>query len=284
MLPTDARAVIAALPHLLDCDADERILTVGLDADGVLQHGSVHPVAGPRPLDEPLLEGSLWGDEVRFTAVVVYSDRQVVDPTPLVGAWGHRDRTTLQALWAGPTRWRSYLCADGRCCGARGNRYSATLAGHEDHDPLGARPDAAWRRGRWNDWMQAIDDEVRGFAVDPQTLLALDRSLFDIPVRDALLAHAATLEGDTHDGLTGLLARLTARAPIGSSVPAHTCAAAVRYLDGDVEAAAQRVERILDAEEYSLARLLHNGLAMRAPASLLARSFRHFTPQDLLAA
>ena len=284
MLPTEPRAAIAALPHLLDCDADECIMTIGMDAGGVARHRSQHPAAVGRPLDEPLLESSLWSDDIRYAAVIVYSDRQLIDPTPLLDAWAYRDRITVHALWAGATRWRSYLCADGTCCTPRGNRYEAEVAGHPDRIPIPNRPDTAWRRARWDDWMQTMNDVARGYAVDPNTVIELDRSLFDIPVRDALLAHAATLDADARAGLDRLLARMTARAPIGSSVPVHTCAAALRYLDGDVVEAAQRVERILDAEEYSLARLLHNGLEMRAPASLLARSFRHFTPQDLLAA
>lgn len=284
MLPTEARAAIAALPHLFDLDIADRILMVGLDADGNVVNRGDYPASAPRALDDPLLESSMWSPEVRFAAVIAYTERQSVDLAPLVDAWTYRDRVAVHALWAGPTRWRSHLCQGSECCPARGNRYDAQLEEHPDRAPITVRPDSAWRRARWNDWLQAIADIARGFSVDPMTVHDLDRSLFDVPVRDAILAHSATLDGDARAGLDRLLDRMTARSPIGSSIPAHTCAAALRYLDGDVLDAAQRVERILDAEEYSLARLLHNGLEMRAPASLLARSFRHFTPQDLLAA
>ncbi len=284
MLPTEARAAIAALPHMLDCDAVDRIMTIGLDIDGDVRHLAHHPASVPRPLDDPLLESSLWGNDIRFAAVIVYTERQTIDPTPLVDAWTYRDRVTLHALWAGPTRWRSHLCRADDCCTPRGHRYGRELEHHADRVPIPERPDISWRRARWNDWMQTIADVARGFPVESAMVHDLDRSLFDVPVRDAILAHSATLDADARAGLDRLMDRMTARSPIGSSIPAHTCAAALRYLDGDITDAAQRVERILDADEYSLARLLHNGLEMRAPASLLARSFRHFTPQDLLAA
>ena len=79
-----------------------------------------------------------------------------------------------------------------------------------------------------------------------------------------------------------LLEAMRHRSTLGAAIPVNTCAAAMRYLDGDTESAALLVQSILDADEYSLARLLSNGLEMRAPASLLARSFSHWNPQDLL--
>lgn len=286
MLPEEPRAAIAAIPYLVDVEPRDSLVMLGLDADGSLRYGAAFPAHAERPLDEPLLESSLWGDDIRYGAIVAFTELPTIDLSPVVDAWGHRDRTALQALWAGPARWRSYLCRGGLCCTPRGHRYAARAVGHDDFDPFasGGRPTPLWRQHRWDDWQQAIIDIARGFTVERATIELLARSLHDIPVRDALLAHSVSLTTQERTALCRLLDDIMMRGVLGVTVPAYTCAAAMRYLDGDLDAAQRRVEEILDAEEYSLARLLANGLSMHAPASLLARSFAHYSPQQLLAA
>lgn len=285
MFPNEPRAAIAALPYLTDCEPVDRLMMAGFDADGELVHTGTFPTDVDRPLDEPLLESSLWTPDVCFTAAVVYTDRPGLDIQPLLDAWIYQGRVTVQAAWAGSQRWRSYTCTTEGCCSARGNRYTAHGLGHDDFDPLPERPGRAfeWRQARWNEWMQALLDLDRNLPIDPLQVGALARTLYDIPIRDAVLAYSADPSGMARPGLDALFARMTARSTLGSAIPAYTCAAALHYLDGDTEAAGHLVGLILDTEEYSLARLLSNGLEMRAPSSLLARSFAHYSPQQLLA-
>lgn len=289
MFPTEPRAAIAALPHLLDAAPRDTLMIVAFDGEGLPRHHACFGIDGTRPLDEPLLASSLWGDDCPFTAAVLYSDVPTFSLRPLVTAWESRGRHTLQAAWAGPTRWRSFTCTADPCCSARGNRYPASLAGHDDFQPLPERPQDGvallqWRRTQWTHWQRTIGQATAGTLSDPSTLDALARSLHDIPVRDALLAASAGQEPSIRPGLDAALRAMLDRSTLGTAVPLHTCVAALDYLDGNLENTALRVGRILEAEEYSLARLLRNGLEMRAPASLLARSFSHFDPEELLAA
>ncbi len=285
MSSTHPRATIARLPFLLDREPIDQLMILGLDPTGTVAHAMSFPTRAERPLDDPLLESSLWGPEISDAVVAVYTDRPALNLQPLMDAWAHQGRATVGAVWAGAQRWRSYLCETEGCCTGRGNRYTTRTLGHDDYDPLPERPANAggWRQDRWGDWMQAIADVHRDLDVDPGLLELLARTLHDIPIRDAVLAYSADADGQARPGLDALLQRMMQRSTLGSAVPVHTCAAALLYLDGDMDEAAHRVRQILETEEYSLARLLSNGLDMRAPASLLARSFAHYSPQQLLA-
>lgn len=285
MYATDPRTTIAKLPYLLDREPVDALMIIGMDASGQVLQAVSFPTDTDRPLDEPLLESSLWGPEVRNAAAVVYTDRPSLDIQPLIDAWAYQGRRTTQAAWAGSQRWRSYLCETEGCCTVRGNRYVARSLGHDDFDPLPERPAhaAEWRQARWGDWLQAIVDSQRDIDVETTQVELLARTLHDIPIRDAVLAYSADVDGQARPGLDALLTRMMERGTLGSAIPAYTCAAALHYLDGDLDEAAHRVRQILDTEEYSLARLLSNGLEMRAPSSLLARSFAHYSPQQLLA-
>lgn len=286
MFPNDPRAAIAHMPYLLDEEPQGRLLVAGFDASGAVRHGCSFPLDGRRPLDEPLLEASLWAEDVVFAAAVMYCDRPDLDLTPLADAWRYRGRTPLEAAWAGSARWRSYLCDSEDCCTDAGHPYSAQVPGHADHTPLQAvsREGGDWRRRLWSTWLRAIDVVASGGTIPAPELAQLSATLFDIPIRDALLAHSAGPDARVRPALEDLLTTMCTRSALGTSIPHHTCLAAMQYLNGDLAPAAKLTRRVLDAEEYSLARLLHNGLEMRAPASLLARSFAHFTPTELLVA
>lgn len=286
MFPTDPRAAIAHMPYLLDEEPQGRLLIAGFDEAGALRHGGSFPVDGRRPLDEPLLEVSLWPDDVTYAAAVMYCERPPVDLTPLLHAWQYRDRTVLEAAWAGHRSWRSYTCSDQDCCSDEGHAYTDHVTGHDDFTPLAilSTEGSDWRRRHWSTWLRAIDAVADGGSVAAAELARLAATLFDIPIRDAVLAHSAGADERARPALEELLTSMCVRSVIGTSIPAHTCLAAMEYLNGDLTQAAQLSRRVLDVEEYSLARLLHNGLEMRAPASLLARSFAHFTPTELLAA
>lgn len=286
MFPTDPRAAIARMPYLLDHEPREVLMVAGFDAEGVLHHRGIFPLEGHRPLDEPLLDSSLWPNDITYVATVAYSSMARVDLRPLVDAWGYRGRTTVAAAWAGPTGWRSYLCTVGDCCTHGEHPYPSNDPVHGTFDPLQdrAKPLINWRRASWNDWIHAIGDVASGANVDPPMLETLSISLHDIPVRDALLAHSADPAGQVRPAIQQILTAVSLRSTPGSAIPAHTCLAAMHYLADETLEARRLIRRILDCEDYSLAELLHNGLEMRAPASLLARSFAHFTPQQLLAA
>lgn len=286
MFPTDPRAAIARLPFLLDVAPQDTLLVAGFDADGRLQYQGDFPLGGKRPLDEPLLESSLWPDAVQFAVAVAYSELPGVDLRPLVDAWGYRGRTTIAAAWAGPAKWRSYLCEADGCCTQGPRHYTGYAPGHDRFDPLydTTVPLAAWRRARWEDWRTAIALTLEHKPVAAMHCDVLSRSLHDIPVRDAVLAHSAGPETAAQWAIAELLQSISERSMLGCAIPAHTCLAAMQYLADELQPAHDLVSAILDVEEYSLARLLYNGLEMRAPASLLARSFAHFSPHELLAA
>lgn len=102
-------------------------------------------------------------------------------------------------------------------------------------------------------------------------------SLTDICLRDAILAQSARMP-IFRPALKQILAVLAE----DESVPARTLLACMEYLDDHTEQARALVSSVLETENYSLARLINNGLEMQAPASLLARSFAHFSPEELL--
>lgn len=105
------------------------------------------------------------------------------------------------------------------------------------------------------------------------------QSLADIGLRDAILSQSA-IDPDCRPALKQVLAVLAE----DDNVPARTLLACMEFLDGDMEAADVLVSSVLETEQYSLARLIKTGLDMRAPASLLATSFSHFTPEEHLSA
>lgn len=282
MIPTHARDAIAYLPLLVDAPPQDRLLIAAWDASGALRHRHAFVLDSRRPLDEPLLESSLWRDDVCQVAAVLYGDSPRPDLEPLLSAWRYRGRSVLAAAWSGPTRWLDLTCRGNDCCRGGGHAYNAALANHPEGRAI-PRPSLAnggWRRSQWRRWESAsASGETPTDAADAARLID---SLHDIPLRDAVLAHSA--DPQRRMGVRRLLQALTDRAPLGTSVPLHTCLAALHYLDDELGQARQRVTAVLEVEEYSLARLLHNGLEMRAPASLLAQSFAHFTPAQLLAA
>ena len=286
MITSDPLSVIETLPYLLDCDPTEHLLIAGLDADSRITESAVFPLAGNRPLDEALMEVTRWSDGANAVVAVAYSEQQHLDLTPLVLASTAARREPLQTLRAGRQRWRDFACAVPRCCPRIGNRYAVPAAGHPAFNPLPERltDPAMWRTDRWDAWQQAIRAADAGPAIPSRELSLLSQSLFDIPLRDALLAQSARDDGALRPALRQLLTRMLERSTLGTALPTYTCAAAMAYLDGETIAALDAVNDVLAIDEYSLARLLRNGLEMRAPASLLARSFSHFDPIDLLAA
>lgn len=285
MFPLNPRAAIAHMPYLVDRDPRDTLMVVGLDGEGVVRHRGAFPLDVLRPLDEPLLESSMWGNDIVFAAVVAYTEDARPPLQPLVDAWSYRGRETLVAAWAGRSRWSSYLCSAPGCCATEAPAYD-TRAHRDAFEPLADLGSEApgWRRARWAEWQSALANAVDGAKPTPATLERLAKTLYDIPLRDAVLAHSAAPDVDALAGITAILEAIERRSVIGAAIPAATCLAAMRYLDGELDASRHLVQRILETEEYSLARLLHNGLEMRAPASLLARSFAHFSPLDLIAA
>ncbi len=286
MFPNDPRAAIAHMPYLLDVEPKNILLVAGFDEEGELRHRASFRIDGKRPLDEPLLESSLWLEDIVGAAAVAYSALPSLDLRPLAAAWGYRGRSPLAVAWASDASWRSYLCENEDCCSGIGHSYSADVAAHprEDSSARLTEPVGTWRRARWNEWQQTIANAADGLSIDPQQLERLAATLHDIPIRDALLAYSADPDARVLTGVRSVLVSIARRSTLGIAIPAQTCLAAMHYLGNDLSAAAHLVDRLLAIEEYSLARLLHNGLEMRAPASLLARSFAHFSPLELLAA
>lgn len=103
------------------------------------------------------------------------------------------------------------------------------------------------------------------------------QSLADIALRDAILAQSAR-EPEFRPALKQVLAVLAE----DENVPARTMLACMEFLDNDLEAADALVSSVLEADDYSLARLIKTGLEINAPASLLASSFSHYSPEEHL--
>lgn len=276
-------SVIAELAFLAEVEARDRLVVAGFDADNQLSAVASWPLIGERPYDDAALAITSWPDTVRGIAAVAYSDALTIDLRVIHSATAASGRSMLQLLRAGTGRWRSAVCSRPRCCPPIGNRYGHSAAGHPPYEPLsGRRKDPqTWRTEYWDHWQAAIRD---GAPSEGALRAALVGSLLDIPLRDALLAQSARQNGAARPGFRSVLHALQASSTLGVSLPLHTCLAAMLYLDGEVAASRALVNAVLLVDEYSLARLLHNGLDMRAPASLLARSFAHFDPIDLLAA
>lgn len=133
------------------------------------------------------------------------------------------------------------------------------------------------------DWQETVKEISLGkfdtAAMDDFSVKTAQEYLRMIPVRDAILANLVQEDG-IMEPTRRLLLALTRT---GDTVPARTVLAAINFLESDMESVKSLVTDVLAAEEYSLARLLNNGLEMRAPASLLRHSFAHYTPDSLLA-
>lgn len=279
-------AVIADLPHLLGHEPRDLVLVAGFDDAGELVGGNGFPLNTERPLDDAAITVTQWPRSVTSVVVVAYSDDPSVALSTLQQAVISSGRHLVQLLRAGTNTWRSYACGRTRCCPLVGNPYGTSAPGHPPYTPGNPRQPAGneWRRHLWNTWRVAIDRAAdHDFPTGP-VRAALASSLFDIPLRDALLAQSARADLPTRAAMRELLIELARHSPLGVALPVHTCTAALLYLDGLTEETAFIVRAVLSIDEYSLARLLKNGLDMRAPSSLLARSFAHFDPLDLLAA
>lgn len=284
MIPSDPLSIIETLPYELDCRPNGRVLLAGFTETGERCAGADFGLVSDRPLDDAIIAITRWPAEATHAVAVAYTDRDGLDLQPLVRAASASGRTVVQVLRAGERRWRDIDCRIPRCCPRLGNRYGQPAPGHSSYQPIPERSanPQRWRTARWDAWQRLL--ETGGSVASGQDLAALARSLFDIPLRDALLAQSAQNDGAMRPAMQLLFARLLERSSLGTAIPAFTCAAALAYLDGDLLNARDVVNSVLALDEYSLARLLRNGLDMRAPASLLARSFSHFDPIDLLAA
>lgn len=276
-------SVIADLAFLADTEARERLVIAGLDEHDAIIAVESWPLGVARQFDDAALTITRWPSEIRNIVAVAYSESLSPDLQLLAGAITASARTARQLLRAGSGRWRAADCQRPRCCPRTGNRYAQAPLGHPAADALPERaPDpAAWRTRLWDTWQDAIRV---GLPQDGHERAELARSLTDIPLRDALLAQSARNGGAVRPALRSLMHGLHIGSTLGVALPLHTCLAALLYLDGDVAASRALVNAVLLTDEYSLARLLRNGLDMRAPSSLLARSFAHFDPIDLLAA
>lgn len=276
-------AVITALPFLANCDPHDRLLVAGVDDEGGVVTVDTFPMDAPRPLDDAAITITGLPGSASGVIVVAYTEQPSVDLDLLRRAADAAGRTVHTLLVAGQHRWRALDCSRPRCCPVVGNRYADSPAGHPVHRPIpehGANP-SRWRNAMWDEWQAVLR---LGGPADHLQALRLTMSLFDIPLRDAVLAQSARDHGAARPALAEVMQQLRGRTLLGTAIPLHTCIAALHYLDGEITRTHDAVNAILAAEEYSLARLLRNGLDMRAPASLLARSFAHFDPLDLLAA
>ena len=283
MIVTQPLSVIAELAFLAGVEARDQLVVAGLTDDDRLAAIAAWPLTVERPFDEAALAITSWPTSVTAIAAVAYSDSPTLDLRLIHSATAASDRRTAQLLRAGSGRWRSAVCTRPRCCPQTGNRYRQSAVGHPKYEPLPQRlaDPLGWRTEHWDRWQEAIRD---GAPTEGSTRADLALSLMDIPLRDALLAQSARQHGEARPGFRSALHALQSGCTLGTALPLHTCLAAMLYLDGEVAASRALVNAVLLVDEYSLARLLRNGLDMRAPASLLARSFAHFDPIDLLAA
>lgn len=137
------------------------------------------------------------------------------------------------------------------------------------------------REALWKAWTNTISDIADGTQrtsdIDLDFMDLMRGSLRDIPLRDALLSYVAR-NPETRTSFREMFSTLG----LGGDAPSLTLLAAIQYIDNEVNAASENVSEVLEREDYSLARLLHQGLAMNAPASMLQRSFSYYTPESLL--
>lgn len=282
-MPSQPLSVIAELAFLADVEARDQLVVAGLDAADDIAELASWPLDVERPCDDAALVITSWPSSIRGIAAVAYSDASVFDLQLLERAATAAHRRTVQLLHASSGRWRSETCARPRCCPRTGNRYHQPAIGHPAFEPFPHRriDPQRWRTDYWDRWQAALRE---GTPTEGPSRAALALSLQDIPLRDALLAQSARDNGAARPGFRAALSSLQSGCTLGTTLPLYTCLAAMLYLDGDVDASRALINAVLMVDEYSLARLLRNGLDMRAPSSLLARSFAHFDPIDLLAA
>ena len=99
-----------------------------------------------------------------------------------------------------------------------------------------------------------------------------------IPVRDAILS-AIGSDPAARERIAWIASEIeNVRGALDA--PLRTTLAAISYLNGDYAVASNELGLVTD--DYSLADLLRAGLMMQAPAALLARSFSHLSPEELL--
>lgn len=136
------------------------------------------------------------------------------------------------------------------------------------------------RRKLWSAWTNTFAEISEGksaLEIDESHLELMRASLRDIPLRDALLANMVHKK-EQRPAMRELFAVLSEN----EDVPSLTMLGAIQFLDDDMSDSLNTVLKALDSEDYSLARLLSNGLKMEVPSGVLSRSFGSFTSEELM--
>lgn len=283
-------SVISALPYLCHFRPRQQLVLVAIHESGAGLGATPISLDQPDPLAAAAEMLDAWPAYVERVIVCLFTEALVDHATDVLIAdcidlLSDRDLAIVDVLLANDRAWRSALCAAGDCCADGGNAFAAEppLAHPATHVlDIAFETQEFWRRTMWGVWETAILEAADGCIADPDLLMSLELSLNDIRLRDALLAQAARTNADHVRGFRALLAAIASHSLVGLAVPAWTCRAALEYLDAEYARAQRTVEKVLAVADYSLARLLNDGLRHGAPASLLAASFGHFDPESLL--
>lgn len=169
----------------------------------------------------------------------------------------------VDILLVGPDFWWSSLCEDEECCPPFGRPR------HPENIQLSGRH----RRHLWKCWKAFAAVEELQFQPNIDEIAEMIFWLSDVRLRDSVLAHAGQNPDSRIKWLTAVQT-LRSQNEFSSDTPLGAVECSLHYLSGDLKQARHVAQQVLKRDgSYSLAQLLHKGLATNAPPQLLEAAF-----------
>jgi len=180
----------------------------------------------------------------------------------------------LDSLFCTPQRWWSAMCSSESCCPTTGRMIEVNQA---------VEPSQHSVRALWEQVSSIIERSDSQIAAEEFEVFsqAVEKMCDNITFRDCILSHSAT-RPETRAKWETYFKKLAAL-PQFNKPMISTVLAALAYLTNDLSEAGLHLKISFQMDpQYSLARLLRQGLIANAPASLLQSAFSVYTPDQLI--
>lgn len=169
----------------------------------------------------------------------------------------------VDILLVGPHFWWSALCEDDGCCPPFGRSRA----------PEKLQITGRQRRLLWKHWKAFAGVDETYASPNDDDIAEMIFWLSDVRLRDSVLAHAGQNPESRERWLTAVQ-KLRCHPVFAHDTPLGAVECSLHYLSGDLKQARLVAQQVLKRDgSYSLAQLLHKGLAANAPAQLLEAAF-----------